>query len=119
MKNVGNSQFVFFLAMLVPLPCLAEVSDKAASIEQLWIQSVVLGLIGLFAGRWRFVAGLLIFLVGLFLSWGAWVMISDPHFGPSLSAVYKSGAVASSIVMLSLTAIGMWLGWRKDGLIGE
>ena len=119
MKKLGNLQFALLLSLLFPLPCFAEVSDKAASIEQLWIQSIAIGLIGLVAGRWRFVAGLLIFLLGLFLSWSVWTMVSDTHIGPSLGASYKSAAITSSIIMLSLTAIGMWLGWRKHGLLGE
>ena len=119
MKNAGTLRLALLLALLSPLPCLAEISDKAASIEQLWVQTIVLGLIGLFVGRWRFVAGLLILLLDLILVWGTWEMISDSHIGPSLGSTYVSAAIASSIVMLSLTAIGMWLGWRRNGFFGE
>ncbi len=119
MKNFGKLQTSLPIALLFPLPCFAEVSDKAASIEQIWIQSIAVGLIGLVAGRWRFVAGLLISFLGLFLSWSVLSMISDTHIGPSLGANYKSAVITSSILMLSLIAIGMWLGWRKHGLLGE
>ena len=119
MKNAGTHRLALLAALLSPLPCLAEISDKAASIEQLWVQAIVLGLIGLVAGRWRFLAGLLIFVLDLILAWGAWEMISDSHIGPSLGSTYVFVAIASSIVMLSLTAIGMWLGWRRNGFLGE
>lgn len=97
---------------------LAEVSDKAPSVTELWLAPLALCTLVVLAGwarkRW------FVFLLGgvcLALAYGKYDLVSDPYVGPALVAeqgtVYIGSAYGSVIVSLVGCAIGILLAFRR------
>jgi hypothetical protein len=63
MKDLSR---LIYLFLLLPLPAFAEVSDKVASIPQLWITACIAGAVAFLAGRYLFALGLILLPVSTF-----------------------------------------------------
>ena len=105
------------LLVLATLPALAEVSDKVATVPQLWLTALLAGVAALLASRYRFLLGLLLLPVSLFLSFAALEPINDPYVGPAviseLGNLYVLSGYGSAFTLLGLHGVGLWLGWRR------
>ena len=101
----------------------AEVSDKAASISQIWWCYLAVGVVALLLARYRFALGLVMLPVELLLIFINHDTLSDPYVGKALLAeqgsAYAWATYGGAVVMLLLLVIGLWLGWRKGGLVGD
>ena len=105
-----------FLLLLLPLPAFAEVSDKVASIPQLWITAAVAGSVAFLAGRYRFVLGVVLFPISLLLILSVLEPVLDPFVGPAIvleqGRSYLVAAYGSIALLLALHVAGLWLSWR-------
>ena len=116
-----NKSFATRVAfLLLPLPghAYAEVSDKAASIPQIWLTYIAIGLAALLLGRLKLALGLVIFPIGLLLAYVNHDTLSDPFVGRALIAEqgspYLFATYGGAILMLAMICIGIWLGWRRE-----
>ena len=114
MKNFSRS---VYLLLLPPLPAFAEVSDKVASIPQLWITAAVAGVVAFLAGGYRFTLGLILLPVSAFLILAGLEPVRDPFVGPAVVSeqgqAYVVAAYGSAVILLLLHLAGLWLGWRR------
>jgi len=105
------------LLVLAPSLALAEVSDKVATVPQLWLTAVLAGTTALLAGRYRLLLGLALLPVSLFLVLATLEPINDPYVGPAvvseLGHSYVHAGYGSAFTLLGLHAVGLWLGWRR------
>jgi hypothetical protein len=105
------------LLLLAPSAALAEVSDKVATVPQLWLTAILAGTVALLAGRHRLLLGLCLLPVSLFLVLATLEPINDPYVAPAviseLGYSYVSAGYGSALTLLGLHAVGLWLGWRR------
>ena len=115
MKALSRS--ISLLLVLLPLPALAEVSDKVASVPQLWLTGVLAGVVAFLAGRYRVALGAILLPVSMFLIFAGLEPIRDPFVGPAIISeqgqTYVVAVYGSAIILLALHLAGLWLGWRR------
>ena len=115
MKSLARS--IYLLLVLLPLPALAEVSDKVASIPQLWLTGVLGGVVAFLASRYRVALGVILLPVSLFLIFVGLEPVRDPYVGPAVVSeqgqIYVVAVYVSAILLLALHLAGLWLGWRR------
>ena len=113
----AHQRLIFLLLILLPLPALAEVSDKVASIPQLWISGTLAGIVVFLASRYRFALGAILLPVSAFLVFAGLEPIRDPYVGPAIAAeqgqIYVVSVYGSAIILLGLHLVGLCLGWRR------
>src|SRR5690242_13670916 len=81
---LGKSILVGAVLLGVPLPALAEVSDKVLTIPQIWWWSVPAGIAAFFAWRYSYRCGLVISLLAFLRPVAAVVAVLDTHVGPAI-----------------------------------
>ena len=105
------------LLVFAPSSALAEVSDKVATVPQLWLTAVLAGTTALLAARYRLLLGLALLPMSLFLVLATLEPINDPYVGPAvvseLGHSYVHAGYGSAFTLLGLHAVGLWLGWRR------
>jgi hypothetical protein len=115
MKTLSRS--ISLILVLLPLPALAEVSDKVASVPQLWLTGVIAGVVALLAGRYRFTLGVILLPISIFLVFAGLEPVRDPFVGPAIISeqgqAYAVAAYGSAFVLLALHLAGLWLSWRR------
>ena len=114
---------VAFAVALLSFPVLAEVSDKAASQAQLWLQGLVFGIIALLLALRNPLLGLIVGVAGtLLLSYDTFATFSDPHIGRALSAeqgqMYWVVSYFSATLGLLGASIGIVVGYRHRRATG-
>jgi hypothetical protein len=112
------------LLTLVSPEVMAEVSDKAASHLQLWVEGIVVGGLALVAGVFRPVLGILIgLLFGLLFGYAAYDTFVDPYIGPAVLAeqgeIYRVSVYASPTLCVLGAFIGAFFGLRSRHFLGE
>ena len=112
-----DSSRLIYLLLLLPLPAFAEVSDKIASIPQLWITAAVVGLVAFLASRYRLALGLVLLPVSVLLILVGLEPVRDPFVGPAViveqGQTYVLAVYGSVTILLALHLCGLWLGWRR------
>ena len=111
-------QLVLLLTVfLAPSPALAEVSDKIPTIPSLWLQGLLIGIVGFVLSRMWLRVGLALLPVSLILAWGAVAIITDPYVGPAAiaeqGAAYAIAVWGSVVIQVALHGCGLLLGWRN------
>jgi len=112
------------LVFLVAPEVMAEVSDKAASQLQLWLQGIFVGGSALVAGLYRPLLGIMTgLLFTLFFGYGAYSTLVEPHIGPGLlteqGEAYRIALFALPALCAVGAAIGAFLGLRTRDIFGE
>ena len=115
MKALSRSSCL--LLVLAPMPALAEVSDKVASIPQLWLTGALAGVVALLASRYRITLGTILLPISMLLVFAGLEPIHDPYVGPAVISeqgqIYVVAVYGSAIMLLALHFVGLWLGWRR------
>jgi len=105
------------LFALLPMSALAEVSDKAASIPQLWLTGLIAGAIAFLIGRYRVTLGAILLPVSALIVLAGLEPVRDPFVGPAVIAEQGGGylvaAYGSAFMLLGLHLAGLWLGWHR------
>ena len=108
---------LIYLLLLLPLPAFAEVSDKVASIQQLWIAAAVAGFVAFLVARYQFALGLILLPVSVVLIISGLEPVRDPFIGPAVISeqgqAYVWAVYGSATILLALHLVGLWLGWRR------
>jgi len=108
---------LIYLLLLLPLPAFAEVSDKVASIPQLWIIASAVGVVTFLASRYRFALGLVLLPVSVLLILAGLEPVRDSFVGPAVISeqgqAYVVAVYGSATILLALHLAGLWLGWRR------
>ena len=111
------SRLTLLLLALLPVPALAEVSDKVASIPQLWLTGAFAGVVAFLASRYRVALGAILLPVSAFFVFAGLEPIRDPYVGPAIISeqgpIYVVAVYGSTIILLALHVAGLWLGWRR------
>lgn len=108
-----------FLVMLLvtPLSAHAEVSDKMASIPELWIQGIVCAVILLALVRWSVWFSILAIITITVFSVATYETFADPFIGPAImkeqGVAYAVSSYGSVVVMFTGFVIGVVLNRRK------
>ena len=96
---------------------LFEVMDKEASLVQIWIECVVLGIGGLFLSRYRYWLAICVLALALILAWLQISELRDPFVGPNIVREAGPSYVIQSYVALTiavtLPTIGAIIAWRR------
>jgi hypothetical protein len=109
------------IPLFAPFPALAEVSDKMATIPQLWVQGLLSALILLVlvrASAWWIIPGV---LAVAFFVYGAYSTFADPFMGQAVfheqGIPYIVSAYGSAAVMGAGALVGLILNrkrWRRQ-----
>ncbi|GAB3530441.1 hypothetical protein [Photobacterium alginatilyticum] len=104
---------VCLLLAIVPNICHAEVSDKIPSYGNLWITSIVIGLVFLLISyKVRFI-NYFSLIVALFMAFGIYDMYAEPSFRSAVIDEKGEGyfyhGFFSSFLIFVLSIIGSWL----------
>ncbi|APZ99870.1 hypothetical protein BWQ93_16270 [Sphingopyxis sp. QXT-31] len=70
---------------MLAAPSWAEVSDKEASVADIWIGTAIFAALAILAGQWRLWAGLALWLFGIVGAVGPILEWHDPHVGPTIA----------------------------------
>ena|SRR2546421_9350442 len=96
---------------------LFEVMDKEASLVQIWIECVVLGVGGLFLSRYRYWLAIALLALALILAWLQISELRDPFVGRDIVREAGHGYVVQSYLALAiammLPTIGATIGWYR------
>ena len=99
---------------LSPTLAMAEVSDNAPTIPELWTVGVILGGLSMLAGWYRWWLGLIFLALTLFLVLATYDVIADPHVGPAIrqeqGELYVFSSWASMCLLFGLNVLGIVLG---------
>ena len=112
------------LLALVSPEVLAEVSDKAASQLQLWLEGILVGGVALATGVFRPFLGILIgAFFSLLFGYVAYDTLADPFIAAALVAeqgeVYRVALYASPSLCALGVVIGACVGLRSRNILGE
>ena len=124
LDRMTSTRFRLFFVLTI-LCCIAhaEVSDKAASLSQIWWTDIAIGIVALVLARYRFVLGLVMLPICLLIAYVDHDTLADPYIGEALIAeqgqAYVWAVYGGAFFMHALLAIGLWLGWRRSGLLGD
>ena len=103
-------KFKIFLLLLVSEPAFAEVSDKMATMSQLWMQGVIVGsvlLLLIWWSRWFAILGI---PVAMFFGLASYSTFSDPYVGPAIINEQGIPYIISSYGSSALIFIGVIVG---------
>lgn len=105
------------LLALVPMPAFAEVSDKVASIPQLWLTSGIAGAVAFLVGRYRVTFGAILLPISALIVVVGLEPVRDPIVGPAVVSEqgrgYLVAVYGSASMLLALHLSGLWPGWRR------
>jgi hypothetical protein len=104
MKNL------LILLSAISIPAFAEVSDKIASIPELWLQGAIGGAVLYFLVRWSIWFGILALLVVAFLGAVSYETLQDPFVGGAVLREQGTQYVVASYGSATLMAVGVLLG---------
>ena len=95
----------------------AEVSDKMASIPQLWVQGIVIAIILFALVRWSVWLSIFAIVVITFFGIATYETLADPYVGPAImkeqGVPYAVSAYSSVVAMLIGFVGGFMLNRRK------
>jgi hypothetical protein len=93
---------------ILSTPAWAEVSDKEASVADIWIYAVSIAALAIIAGAWRRWAGISLWIFGAVLAVAPILEWHDPHVGPAIAREmgtdYGAHAYAALVVAIVLPA---------------
>jgi hypothetical protein len=96
---------------------LLDVMDKEASVVQIWIECIILGIGGLIVSRYRYWLAICVLALALLLAWSQISELRDPFVGPNIVREAGPGYVIKSYMALTiavtLPTIGAIIGWRR------
>ena len=105
------------LLLIAPGLAKAEVSDKIATIPELWVTAALAGSLLLLVSRAWVRAGVLLLPVTALLAYAALEPVLDPYVGPAILAeqgrTYFAVAYAAAALVVALHILGLWLGRRR------
>jgi hypothetical protein len=107
------------LLLIAPGLAKAEVSDKIATIPELWITAALAGLLLFVVSRVWVRVGLILLPGTAFLGYAALEPVLDPYIRPAISAeqgeVYFAVAYTAVGLMVAAHILGLLLGHRRYG----
>ena len=105
------------LLLITPGMAKAEVSDKIASIPELWVTAALVGFLLFVVSRVWVRVGLILLPVTAFLGYAALEPILDPYIRPAIFAeqgdIYFAAAYTTAGLMVTAHILGLWLGLRR------
>ena len=105
------------LLLTAPGAANAEVSDKLATIPELWVTSVAAGALLFLLSRLWVRVGLILLPVTAFMAYVVLEPTFDPYVGPAIlteqGRTYFWVAYAAAILLVTLHVLGLWLGHRR------
>jgi hypothetical protein len=107
---------IILLAM--PVAAHAEVSDKMATIPQLWMQGIIIAVVLLALVRWSVWFSILAFAVISFFGAATYDTFADPYVGPAIlneqGIPYVASSYGSVLLMFVGWLVGIWFNRRKQ-----
>ena len=104
-------------ALLFPPCSYAEVSASVLSVPGLWTQAVLIGVVAILAGRFRWWIGVLFLIlpIVLFLStFGARYTPDDfPAIIEEHGYAWFQHSYSSTFLVTLMVSLGIWIGWRR------
>jgi hypothetical protein len=96
----------------------AEVSDKIATIPELWVIAALAGFLLFVLSRAWVRVGLILLPVTAFLGYAALEPVLDPYIRPAIFAeqgeIYSVVAYTAAGLMVAAHILGLWLGHRRS-----
>jgi hypothetical protein len=100
-----------FTALIISFGAVAEVSDKMATIPELWLQGFLFGVPVYFLTAWR--KGFLILgvLLTVFFAYAAYATLSDPYVGVGIikeqGTPYIIASYSAAAIIVLCSALGL------------
>lgn len=108
---------LFLLFTLTPAIGFAEVSDKMATISELWLQGLIVGAILFALVRWSHWYSVLAAVVVIFFFIASQKTFTDPYIGPAIMQEqgnrYKVASYGSVCLMLFGILSGLFINRRR------
>lgn len=106
------------LLLIAPGLANAEVSDKIATMPELWVTAVLAGFLLFALSRTWVRVGLILLPATALLGYTALEPVLDPYIRPAISAeqgeVYFAVAYTAVGLMVAAHILGLWLGHRRS-----
>ena len=111
------NKLISFAFIFWSFDALAEVSDKMATIPELWLHGIVFGLGIYFLIRWRIGFILLAILFITFFAYAAFSTLSDPHVGVAVireqGTPYIIASYSAPVIITICSVLGVIKNRRK------
>jgi len=100
-----------FAAFFVAFNASAEVSDKIATMSELWLQSLIFGIPIFLLTAWRKGFLFLGILLTVFFAYAAYATLSDPHVGVAIireqGTSYVIASYSAAVIIAFCTVLGL------------
>jgi len=105
MKRITVTTFFY------PLLVFAEVSDKVPSIQQLWLQGIMVALVLSILVRFSYWFFIVAALIVIFFGITSYETIADPYVGPAILKEQGTAYVVALFGSVVLMILGILAGW--------
>jgi hypothetical protein len=108
---------VMLLSLITAPAILLEVMDKEASVTDLWVSAVIIGVGGFLLARYRYWLALPVLAFALFRAWGHIGELRDPFVGPEIlheaGGDYWFHSYVTITISLVIPMVGAAMGWFR------
>jgi len=106
------NKLLTFAALFISFSAVAEVSDKMATISQLWLQGFLFGAPVYFLTVWRKGFLVLGILLTVFFAYAAYATLSDPYVGVGIiqeqGTPYIIASYSAAVIIALCSAFGLF-----------